>query len=132
MIKICAQGGTMAIRQIQPHVLADWIRSSRPSFIVVDVRDHDYQDGRIKGSMHIPSTEWERRSSELLDHVIKNQITNVIFHCTFSAVRGPTIAKSFSQSIKEQYSLRVHVLQGGWSAWSSKYGSDPAVTDPLP
>ncbi len=140
----------MGIRSIQPHVLASWIRTgnsglklsdrySNSSCLIVDVRDHDYQGGKIYGSVHMPFNEWEgetqRKNDEMIKYLIDNHIQNIVFHCTYSAVRGPTVAKGFANAIKNCHdkqealsSIKVHVLEGGWAKWSVLYGKDPLMS----
>lgn len=58
---------------------------ARKDFLVVDVRDDDYEGGNIKGCLNSPS----RKFLLEVDGLIKEtkEVPLIIFHCALSQVR---------------------------------------------
>lgn len=57
----------------------------KKDFVVVDVRDDDYEGGNIKGSMNYPSKEFLTNVDGLVKET--KEVPLVIFHCSLSKVR---------------------------------------------
>ncbi len=55
----------------------------------------------------------------------------IIFHCHYSAVRGPKSSlffqRAFLNSKFAHQELEILVLRGGFGNWSETYGSDPTL-----
>jgi len=58
---------------------------AKQDFIVVDVRDDDYEGGNIKGAVNKPSSEFMAGVDSLVKET--KDIPLVIFHCALSQVR---------------------------------------------
>lgn len=128
------------LRFITPKVLKSWLAarpSGNTSLAIVDVRDSDYIGGHIKGCLHYPSGNFNETLPELRQKLIDNQVKDVVFHCALSQVRGPKAALRFLRGLdsapedqKDKLSsLKVWVLEGGFTSWQHEYGSDPEVTE---
>lgn len=104
---------------------------SQKSYAIIDVRDDDYHGQKIKGSLHFPYATF--RPEQLIQRLAlapnATQPTNIVFHCHYSAVRGPSAAKRLATFLASnesscsslQRNLKVHVLKGGFKTWSELY-----------
>ncbi|KAL9644156.1 hypothetical protein ABK040_005620 [Willaertia magna] len=122
----------MNVNLIEPEELKERIIKQDTLFHIVDVRDDDYEEGKIKtpnGTIqyhHAPFYQFsEQKALELLkqllivkeeennsDKSLSSSITNsseeqqkvidVIFHCYYSQQRGPKAAYRFYQVLREQ------------------------------
>jgi len=61
------------------------MKSGKPDFVVVDVRDDDFIGGNIKGAINEPSKEFGQNVDRLVTQMRK--VPLVIFHCALSQVR---------------------------------------------
>ncbi|KAG0570763.1 hypothetical protein KC19_6G185900 [Ceratodon purpureus] len=92
---------------------------------VVDVRDEERAyDGHIAGSMHFSSDSFEVKLPKLIEEV-KNKDT-VVFHCSFSQVRGPKCARKLNEHLKNAVSEgklekvpSIVVLERGFNGWAA-------------
>ena len=57
---------------------------------IVDVRDDDHVGGHIRSSIHLPSSTFDHRTTEIVDDLADKDC--VIFHCALSQQRGPGAA----------------------------------------
>lgn len=126
---------------VSPSTLRAWFESGSPSgngrFAVVDVRDSDYVGGHIKGCYHYPAGNFHTTLPQLRQRLVDNEIDDVVFHCALSQVRGPRSTLMFLRSLNELPEperllverINVHVLEGGFTGWQYKYGTDCAVTE---
>lgn len=58
----------------------------------------------------------------------------MIFHCHFSARRGPSAASIVEDELKRQAkdsSVKVYVLRGGFERWHRLYHKDPALYEQI-
>lgn len=130
------------LKFITPTTLRAWFDKGSPSgkgkFAIVDVRDSDYIGGHIKGCYHYPAGNFHTSLPQLQQKLIENEIDDVVFHCALSQVRGPRSTLMFLRSLNEVQDpndraffdkLSVSVLQGGFTSWQQKYGSDTEVTE---
>lgn len=123
------------LKFLSPATLRAWFRGGNSNFAVVDVRDLDFVGGHIKGCWHYPSNDFVARLPELQKRLIDNQISDVVFHCALSQVRGPSSTLKFLRSLNDAEdpskfeSLRVWVLEGGFTKWQASYGEDDSVTE---
>ncbi|RNF10950.1 As/Sb Reductase [Trypanosoma rangeli] len=95
------------------------------SVAVIDCRDDDRAEGFIVGSVHFPSSsQLERRIHELAASLEEEGRTVIVFHCSFSQVRGPRAANRFAAALREKAicTLSVYVLRGGWNYFYAVYG----------
>lgn len=124
------------IKYISAPTLRLWFDQGLPNgtFAVVDVRDLDYVGGHIRGCLHYPAAEFEARLPELQQELLDRGVTDVVFHCALSQVRGPLCTLKFLRanaagSDDRLKVLRVFVLKGGFTRWQQEYGEDEAVTE---
>ncbi|KAL0481709.1 dual specificity phosphatase [Acrasis kona] len=107
--------------------------NSDEKFAIIDVRDDDWVQGNIKGSMHIPSAQFDHtRAKKLAEELEKRNISTVIFHCHFSQQRGPSGAKKFSNVVEWEMpnsKFDVRVLQGGWGDFFRKNKGNDALIE---
>jgi rhodanese-related sulfurtransferase len=75
-------------------------------FVVIDVRNEDeFASGHIKGASNLPSTKWcdESFVKGFIQQYTGEDAasTNLVFHCAYSAKRGPTVAQIIQDAIKD-------------------------------
>ncbi|KAK2947170.1 hypothetical protein BLNAU_17875 [Blattamonas nauphoetae] len=122
------------IRLIEPHELAEMIKTSPNNVVVVDLRDEDYVEGCIPHSEHYPSDGFEEAVYTLIDSIkAKNpQPSWIVFHCQQSMSRGPKGARLFQKEAKDILpNIRVVVLRGGWNAWADRYWGEEGMIQPI-
>ncbi|EEB97631.1 hypothetical protein MPER_03014 [Moniliophthora perniciosa FA553] len=117
--------------------LADIIKSSKVAkkdYLVVDVRDDDFEGGNIKGALNKPSKDFLMHVDELVKDT--KDVPLVIFHCTLSQVRGPKAARIYQetrQNVLEEGNegsiTEVVVLRDGFSQFQVKYKDDPELVE---
>lgn len=126
------------LKYIKAATLRAWFRGGSPgTFAVVDVRESDFVGGHIKGCWNYPAGNFQYTLGELQRRIVENNITNVVFHCALSQVRGPLSALKFLRSVddvdermKEKLKdVNVWVLRGGFTRWQEEYGEDEEVTE---
>ncbi len=107
-------------------------QNEKQNFLIIDVRDADFDGGAIKHAINIPSIEFKSNLDVHVERICKqtNEQTEIIFHCMMSQVRGPSCAQKFKRRAQELgWSERqVFVLQGGFSKWEIEHGKDPQLT----
>ncbi|EFJ47137.1 hypothetical protein VOLCADRAFT_120993 [Volvox carteri f. nagariensis] len=92
-------------------------------------------EGRIKGSLNVPSSVFKSDDTTALDEIIKGQLNGakeVVVHCHFSKVRGPTCAQALSKQLKAlglEAGTEVKVLEGGVAAFMEQFKEDPSVVE---
>lgn len=89
----------MSVSYIEPAELALLIQSgSTNEYIIVDVRDEDFDGGNIVGAVNAPSDYWE--DDGFLDKLIVDLAVDasktIVFHCMKSQMRGPKCARAFA------------------------------------
>ena len=89
-------------------------------FLVVDARfNYEYMGGHIVNAVNINS------DSELLKLLHRPRI--LIFHCEFSSVRGPSLAKKLrnldrSQNVYPKLNIpEIYILEGGYKEFFNEY-----------
>ncbi|KAK7028105.1 Cdc25 phosphatase Ibp1 [Paramarasmius palmivorus] len=145
------------IKYITGDELANIIKSdkvAKKDYLVVDVRDDDFEGGNIKGALNKPSRDFLMHVDELVKDT--KDVPLVVFHCTLSQVRGPKAARVCRQGIvfknvrhrlilctKQIYQetrqnvldegaespTEVMVLRDGFSQFQVKYKDDPALIE---
>ena len=131
--------------------------SSSSSIAIIDVRDSDHIGGHIRGATWVPSSELDYKTPELVRTLRDKEL--VVFHCALSQQRGPSACLRYlrekarldpqSKTISkgevtegdgvekekggeveaENKEQRVVVLDGGFTKWQEKYGSDERLTE---
>ncbi|KAF9180487.1 hypothetical protein BGZ50_006181 [Haplosporangium sp. Z 11] len=110
-------------------------------YLVVDVRDTDYEGGHIPGCLNIPASELPEKLPILIEEF--KEVPQLFFHCALSQVRGPKAANRWSAAIAERdaelakteaaaavaadqgpLSQKVHILRGGFTEWQHKHKDD--------
>ncbi|THH00192.1 hypothetical protein EW026_g2294 [Hermanssonia centrifuga] len=126
----------MPIKYISPDELAAIIKSDKtPSkdYIIVDVRDDDWQGGNIKGSHNSPSAEFLVKVDQLVKQT--KDVPLVVFHCALSQARGPKAARIYAetrdllQAEGEDIPHQVLILRGGFSDFQAKFHADPHLVE---
>ena len=107
--------------------------------IIQIINEQDAKGGRVAGSIHLPDSEFDVKSVEILLKKIaekKSNDVNVVFHCMESARRGPRCARRFHDAlrvIQEEMSpedvkkskIMIYILQGGFDQWiRAFFGTD--------
>ncbi len=142
---------------VEPETLAHWLLEHPERVFVVDLRDRDYCDGRIRGSAHVPFCGL--RPDALLDAVPPGA-TDVVLHCHYSQMRGPTAARALLKAMEARGGrwaaqgktgspapdgpeglyvpggadappFRVSVLRGGFAAWRDAFHANPVLYETL-
>ncbi|KAG0252269.1 hypothetical protein BG011_007084 [Mortierella polycephala] len=110
-------------------------------YLVVDVRDEDYEGGHIPGCLNVPANELPEKLPLLIEEY--KAVPQLFFHCALSQVRGPKAANRWSAALAERdmelakteaaaavaadqgpLSQKVNILRGGFTEWQLKYKSD--------
>ncbi|KAF7726496.1 hypothetical protein EC973_008731 [Apophysomyces ossiformis] len=94
-------------------------------YVVIDVRDKDFEGGNIPGAINVPA-------GTLLDNVDTliteySKVPVVYFHCALSQVRGPKSARIYKESLSlrgYQLDQEIKVLRGGFEGWQAKYKNE--------
>jgi rhodanese-related sulfurtransferase len=104
----------MQVEYIDAAQLHYWIdtRKVKEDFLVVDVRDADFETGNIPNCLNVPANEF------LLDPLKYDlSATDLVFHCAMSQIRGPKCAQRFA-SLSGR---KVYILKGGFQVWQEMY-----------
>ncbi|KAI6114394.1 Rhodanese-like domain-containing protein [Pisolithus sp. B1] len=95
------------------------------TYLVVDVRDHDWIGGNIKRSYHVPSKSFLNGVDKLVKDT--KDIPMVVFHCRYSQERGPKAARIYEETrnilhkpSSGQY-FEARILRGGFNHFGKKY-----------
>ncbi|KAF9969781.1 hypothetical protein BGZ73_007697 [Actinomortierella ambigua] len=96
-------------------------------YLVIDVRDEDYVNGHIPGSLNVPSTALSDKLVELQKQ--HAAVPKLFFHCALSQVRGPKAARIWAEGLEERKAAEVeglkqqevYVLRGGFVQWQRKH-----------
>lgn len=102
------------IKQIEAEQL--FKRLNDPNLVIIDLRTHDYLDGKIPGSIHIP---YDTFNDATIDKILKLSAKDIVVHCHFSQTRAPSAALFLIQQNKNNKNIMV--LQGGWKNWHKLY-----------
>ncbi|KNE55504.1 hypothetical protein AMAG_01392 [Allomyces macrogynus ATCC 38327] len=130
-----------AIKLMQPAELAAMLRSPAlvpgKDYLVVDVRDDDFEGGNIPGALHLPSHQlsspYTFDARPHLDQFMT--IPKLIFHCAMSQQRGPKAAMLIGRLLTEDAATattampELYVLRGGFAAWQSAYKTEPDLLE---
>lgn len=67
--------------------------------------------------------------NEIID--LSRSYSKIVFHCHFSASRGPKSAslfnREFSKTCTEERELEIYILRGGFERWYEEYKDDPSL-----
>ncbi len=88
---------------IEQAEVKELILSGKNDFLIVDVRDIDFEGGNIKGAINVPYFTVEK-AEKLAEQVVESKKTLVIFHCFFCRMRGLVAFKKFNTVLNEKYS----------------------------
>ncbi|PNW81357.1 hypothetical protein CHLRE_07g352550v5 [Chlamydomonas reinhardtii] len=122
------------LSRVDPSFVADVVKSGDKKTLIVDVRDaHEVAEGSIKSALNVPSSVFKSEDKSQLDAVIKEQLAGaeqVVVHCHFSKVRGPTCARALNERLKAlglDNAPEVKVLAGGVAGFMDSYKGDSEV-----
>lgn len=95
------------------------------SFIIIDCRSaREYEGGHIKGAIRCYPSENKSNITKLYKKIWKPK-SIYIFHCEYSANRGPTgycqFKEAHDKSINKNSPLHSFVLDGGYRKFYPKY-----------
>ncbi|KAK9693661.1 Cdc25 phosphatase Ibp1 [Basidiobolus ranarum] len=99
-------------------------------YLVVDVRDEDFQNGNIPNAINIPAHEIAERADDLIDRY--QAVPKIFFHCALSQVRGPKSARIYNEALQERGNVsnqEVFILRGGFTDWQLKYKQRPELLE---
>ncbi|CAI2162648.1 6943_t:CDS:2 [Funneliformis geosporum] len=107
-------------------IMKDITQIPGKDYLVVDVRDDDYEGGNIPYSINSPS----HKIHDHIDALVfkHNQVPRIIFTCALSQVRGPKCARIYKENTTNK-DQKVQVLQGGFSEWQREYKDDPQLVE---
>ncbi|KAJ1932287.1 Cdc25 phosphatase Ibp1 [Linderina pennispora] len=98
-------------------------------YVVVDVRDSDYNGGHIPGAVNVPAHEMHDQAAALVQKYA--DVPEVIFHCALSQVRGPKSARIYNEAVQERlekaagddplFGQNIQVLTGGFTSWLYRF-----------
>jgi len=111
-------------------LLRDKTKVPRKDYVIIDVRDHDFEGGNIPGSVNVPSQHFIDSVHKLIEEY-KN-VPQVYFHCALSQSRGPKAARIYNESKSLQgikSDQQVAVLKGGFEQWYLKHRNDPTLIE---
>ncbi|OZJ02167.1 hypothetical protein BZG36_05240 [Bifiguratus adelaidae] len=111
-------------------LIRDKSKISGKDYVVIDVRDDDYEGGHITGSKHFASGSLSSTMPEIIN--LYSQVPVVYFHCTLSQVRGPKSARMYKEALDlngVRTDQTVKVLRGGFSQWQAKYRKEPGLIE---
>ncbi|KAJ2844487.1 Cdc25 phosphatase Ibp1 [Coemansia brasiliensis] len=115
---------------IEAKVLAEYITDpnlkSGKDYLVVDVRDEDYNVGHIPNALNIPAHDMYVKAGEIIDKY--SHVPLIVFHCMQSQQRGPKAARIYREIVKQRLSIvpaddplfkqETMVLRGGFYDWA--------------
>ncbi|GLC34257.1 hypothetical protein PLESTB_001605100 [Pleodorina starrii] len=131
-----ASDGVVApeLARVKPAEVAERVKANE--IVIVDVRDEkEVAEGRIKGSLNVPSSVFKSDDPAALDQVIKGPLSGakeVVVHCHFCKVRGPTCAQALNNRLKAlgaEAGTEVKVLDGGIAAFMEQFKGDGALVE---
>ncbi|KAI8902356.1 Rhodanese-like domain-containing protein [Globomyces pollinis-pini] len=92
-------------------------------YLVVDVRDDDFNGGNIINAINIPSATFDANLPSI--HQQLKPIPKLYFHCALSQVRGPKCAQKYVNFINasDEHSLQqqVFIVRGGYQDFAAQY-----------
>ncbi|PBK75009.1 Rhodanese-like protein [Armillaria solidipes] len=123
------------IRYITNDELAAVIKSDKvphKDYLVVDVRDDDFEGGNIKNAINYPSSTFWNDVDELVKKT--KEVPLVVFHCALSQVRGPKAARVYAetrQNVLEESPLKadVAILKDGFTQFQVKFKDDAELVE---
>lgn len=98
-------------------------------YMIIDCRfEYEYEGGHIEGALNINTKE--RLEELLLSENVKDEQVLLVFHCEYSAHRGPRMARHLRNLDRQRNINRypflnypdVAILSGGYSQFFSQYG----------
>lgn len=127
------------IKPLEPRTLASWIHSGKDGFLVIDVRGPDYRYGCVRGSINIPSNEFDSNIPKIISEYTP-RVNTFVIHCMRSQIRGPRCARKLIRYLLLNTEARddltklpnIYLLQGGLKRWNELYGNDPSLMEPIP
>ncbi|KAG0175480.1 hypothetical protein DFQ28_000099 [Apophysomyces sp. BC1034] len=103
-------------------LIRDKTKTFGKDYVVIDVRDNDFEGGNIPGAVNVPAGTLVDNVDGLIAKYGKVPV--VYFHCALSQVRGPKSARIYNESLSLrgiQLNQQVKVLRGGFEGWQAKY-----------
>ncbi|CAG8747573.1 13006_t:CDS:2 [Cetraspora pellucida] len=102
---------------IQAEELRDIIKNKTKipgkDYLIVDVRDDDYQGGNIPNCINRPSDNFENSLGALISE--------------YSQVRGPSCAMTYANKVNTDQ--EVHILKSGMEGWTKIYKDDSELLE---
>ncbi|KAG8955874.1 hypothetical protein FRC04_006321 [Tulasnella sp. 424] len=120
-------------RYITGKELAELIKSGKEplkDYVVVDVRDHDFEGGNIVSCMRSPSEKFDEDLDGLVEKT--KDVPRVIFHCTLSQQRGPKAAlvRRGLSTFQETYERITNYAKPYQTYAKRRQAEKVAATDP--
>ncbi|KAL0088159.1 Rhodanese-like domain-containing protein [Phycomyces blakesleeanus] len=119
---------------IEPEDLKSIVKDSsltpQKDYVIVDVRDLDYEGGHIPGAVNVPAHELMDKANTLVEEY--KDVPLVIFHCALSQVRGPKSARIYNETkslLKPESTQQVKILRGGFEGWHAKFKQDQSLLE---
>eukprot|EP00741_Cyanophora_paradoxa_P012499 tig00020610_g12077.t1 len=123
----------MAMSYVTPEEVADLVASGGSRrFAIIDVRDYDRVGGHIRGSLHVPSQEFDDKVSNLVERFKNHDV--LVFHCMYSQQRGPSCAMRFARELSARApsaKVQTAILKGGFINFFHKHKGNPALFEDL-
>ncbi|KAJ3219573.1 hypothetical protein HK099_004650 [Clydaea vesicula] len=102
-------------------ILRDTSKVSGKDYLIIDVRDEDFEGGIINNS-NIPCHEFLENIES--HHKKLATVPILIFHCALSQVRGPKSATRYANLIRNvalNTNQKVYILRGGFDGFKQQF-----------
>ncbi|RIA89905.1 Rhodanese-like domain-containing protein [Glomus cerebriforme] len=123
---------TSSVEFIKPPELVQIVKDTNlvpgKDYLVVDVRDDDYEGGNIPNSVNSPSRKFQDDVNDIVSKY--NNVPRIVFTCALSQVRGPKCARIYKEVIENMgINQKIQVLQGGINEWQRQNKVDPQLIE---
>ncbi|CAG8574451.1 13567_t:CDS:2 [Ambispora gerdemannii] len=99
-------------------------------YVVIDVREDDFEGGNIPGCVNVPSSVFVDNLHQMIKGY--SQVPQIIFHCALSQVRGPKSARIYQEALtlnSIKTNQKILILSGGFVEWQKRYKSDAELVE---
>eukprot|EP00761_Pharyngomonas_kirbyi_P013347 gb/GECH01013375.1/.p1 GENE.gb/GECH01013375.1/~~gb/GECH01013375.1/.p1 ORF type:complete len:160 (+),score=44.38 gb/GECH01013375.1/:1-480(+) len=121
-----------SVIKIGADTLIQGLENNPDEWLIIDVRDVDFDGGHIPSCLHIPFSEFEQHLNEVLEQCQERK--HVVFYCMYSQQRGPSCASILASKLADtplpnNSTLEINVLNGGFHEWCKRFKDDPHLVE---
>merc|ERR1711879_1052284 len=87
-----------------------------PKVLVIDVREDDFAGGHIPHCRNVRAGTFDKKAEALTKEL--KDLETVIFHCMYSATRGPLCAKLYASYVPKASKQQIFILKDGYRGWN--------------